>query len=50
MATSLVVGMVQEELLDDMRENRNKPERDRRRGKKKKEKRNHWDNAAARFQ
>lgn len=31
--------MVQEELLDDMRENRNKPERDRRRGKKKRKKR-----------
>lgn len=39
--------MVQEELLDDMREDGNRPERDRRR-ENKKEKRNGWDNAAAR--
>lgn len=42
------VGMVQEELLDDTREDGNQPERDRRR--KKKEKRNHWENGVARFQ
>lgn len=36
MATSLVVGMVQEELLDDTREDGNKPERDRRKKKEKK--------------